>query len=130
MDNQNIPSHAVYVGKLNQGEKLPKWVFKRYPKDEEQNGITEFRCSASKAYQSDRYTDIKVTGELHGKTTRYTLMIFLVYNANEELIETNYKEKLDDDFDGKKTFSVTLQVPSDEYVSKIAVRFIPDPVFL
>jgi hypothetical protein len=62
--------------------------------------------------------------------SRYTLMMFLVYNGNGDLIDASFDEKIADDFKGKKTFSQRIQVPKDEYISKVSVRFIPDPVFL
>jgi len=130
MANDNIPADYVSVKKLQKGEKLPKAIIKRHPAEEKKHGITSLSCSISKDYDFDRYTNLKITGEYTGKASHYALMIFLIYNANHELIEADYDEEVNEGFEGRKTFSVTVQVPIDEFISQVAIRFVHDPVFL
>lgn len=130
MDDMQTEVKAVPVSQLGEDEKLPKSIIFRNITEEHDNGITDFKCALYRSYVYGRYTDIKITGEYSGKMSRYTLMMFLIYNGNGELIEASFDEEIDEDFRGIKTFSATVQVPNDEYISKVAVRFVPDPVFL
>ena len=123
-------SYVISVKKLQENEKLPKGIIVRNLEEEKKNGITDINFAVFRDYSYDRYTYLKLNGEYSGKTSRYTLLMFLVYNGNGELIDASFDEKLPDDFKGKKTFSKTIQVPNDEYISKVTVRVIPDPVFL
>jgi len=120
---------VVAVKSVQEKEKLPKDILQRNIVVEQQYGITDFRCAIVKDYVSDRYCNFKITGEYSGKTTQYLLIVFLAYNANSELIEADFGYKIADDFKGHKTFSMSLQVPNDEYLSKIVMRIVPDPVF-
>lgn len=92
-DEKNV----VSIKDLKDNEKLPKGLIKRYPTEERKHGITDFRCSVSKSYSYNQYTDLKVTGELKGRVTKYTLMMFVVYNRNDELIEAVFDETIDKD---------------------------------
>ena len=121
---------AISVKELQVNEKLPNEIIEINTDEERANGITDFSCAIFTDYSSDRYTNFKINGEYSGRMSRYTLMMFLVYNGNGDLIDASFDEKIADDFKGKKTFSQRIQVPKDEYISKVSVRFIPDPVFL
>lgn len=121
---------AISVKKLEEDEKLPKEIIVRDIEEEKKYGITDLKCAVYRSYVYDRYMNLKINGEYSGRVSAYTLMMFLVYNGNDELIEARFDEKIPNDFKGKKTFSQTIQVPLDEYISRITVRFIPDPVFL
>ena len=121
---------AISVKKLEEDEKLPKEIIVRDIEEEKKYGITDLKCAVYRSYIYDRYMNLKINGEYSGSVSAYTLMMFLVYNGNDELIEARFDEKIPNDFKGKKTFSQTIQVPLDEYISRITVRFIPDPVFL
>ena len=124
------PSEIVEVLRLEDNDKLPKGIIRRIPEEEQRNGVTDLKFSVFKDYTSGRYTALKVIGEYTAKCTQYTIMYILVYNANNELIDASFDEKLSNDFSGKKTFTKYLQVPIDEYVSKVLIRFTPDPVFV
>ena len=126
MESIRSSSKAISVKKLQDNEKLPKEIIERNPDEERANGITDFSCAIFTDYSSDRYTSFKINGEYSGRTSRYTLVVFLVYNGNGDLIDASFGETIK----GKKTFSQRIQVPKDEYISKVSVRFIPDPVFL
>lgn len=121
---------AISVKKLEEDEKLPKEIIVRDIEEEKKYGITDLKCAVYRSYIYDRYMNLKINGEYSGRVSAYTLMMFLVYNGNDELIEARFDEKIPNDFKGKKTFSQTIQVPLDVYISRITVRFIPDPVFL
>lgn len=130
MENNTITAKAVSVKKLKENDKLPKEMIERNLKEEKENGITDLKCAVFVDYSSERYTTLRINGEYSGKASRYTLMMFLVYNGNGNLIDASFDEKIDDDFKGTKTYSQRIQVPKDEYISKVSVHFIPDPVFL
>jgi hypothetical protein len=130
MESIKKGTKAISVKKLQDNEKLPKEIIEINTDEERANGITDFSCAIFTDYSSDRYTNFKINGEYSGRMSRYTLMMFLVYNGNGDLIDASFDEKIADDFKGKKTFSQRIQVPKDEYISKVSVRFIPDPVFL
>lgn len=123
------PSEVVSVKKLQEKEKLPKSLIQRFESEEQKQGITDLRCSVMKDYTYERYCNLKITGEYFGKVSRYTLLMVMIYNANNELIEARFDEEIDQNFKGKRSFSITAQVPDDEYISRIVVRLTPDPVF-
>lgn len=127
---ENATIIAVSVKRLQEKDKFPKEIIVRNLKEENENGITDLKCAVFADYTSDRYTVLKINGEYSGRMSRYTLMMFLIYNGNGELIEASFDETIPNDFKGKKMFSQTIQVPNDEYISRISVRFIPDPAFL
>ena len=123
------PAGIVSVKDLKESEKLPKGLIQRFVSEEQKFGITDFCCSISKGYGYDQYTNLKITGEYTGKVSQYIVMMFMIFNANDEMIEARFGEEIDKDFKGKGTFSFLAQVPKDEYISRIVVRFIPDPTF-
>lgn len=123
------PAGIVSVKDLKEDEKLPKGLIQRFVSEEQKLGITNFRCSIVNSYVYDRYVNLKITGEYTGKVSQYIVMMVIIFNANNEMIEACFNEKIDHNFNGKGTFSFIAQVPKDEYVSRIVVRFIPDPVF-
>lgn len=131
-DNIVIPAPAdmVQPSKYEDNEKLPKSLIQRFPNEEKKNGITDLRCSIFKEYSSDRHSTLKVIGEYSGKCSKYTLKVIMIYNANDELIDADFNESIDENFSGKKTFTHYMQVPNDEYISKVVIRFLPDPVFV
>lgn len=125
-----VPSSGVVsVKSIQEKEKLPKDILQRNVVVEQQYGISDFRCAIVKDYVYDRYCNFKITGEYTGKVSQYLLIVFMAYNANDELIEADFGYKISDDFKGHKTFSMSLQIPNDEYLSKIVMRIVPDPVF-
>lgn len=125
-----VPTTGVIsVKKMQEKEKLPKDIIQRGIADEQALGITDFRCAIVKDYSSDRYCTFKITGEYTGKVSQYLLIMFMAYNANNELIEADFGYKIDNDFKGHKTFSMSLHIPNDEYISKIIMKIVPDPVF-
>ena len=123
------PDSVVDLTKVELKEKLPKSLIQRFPDEEQRQGISNFRCSITKDYSFRGYCHLKLTGELTGNIPRYTLLMIMVYNANNELIGASFDEKIEQNLNGKKTLSVTVQTPNDEYISRIVVRFVPDPVF-
>ena len=46
----------------------------------------------------------------------------MIYNTNNELIEVDFGEKFEQNLNGKKTFSISLQVPEDEYLARIRIE--------
>lgn len=126
----NPPANVVFVKKLQDDEKLPKDLIVRYPAEEQKIGITDFKCSVRKEYDCNNYVYLKITGEYSGKVNKYILLVFMIYNANGQLIGADFDEEIDNDFHGQKTFSTSVQVPIDEYISKIAIRLTPDPTFI
>lgn len=122
-------SGVISVKKMQEKEKLPKDIIHRDVAVEQQYGLTDFRCAVTKDYVSDRYCSFKITGEYTGKVSQYLLIVFMAYNANNELMEADFGYKIDNDFKGHKTFSMSLQIPNDEHISKIIMKIIPDPVF-
>lgn len=130
MENNTITTKAVSVKKLKENDKLPKEIIERNLKEEKENGIIDLKCAVFVDYSSERYTTLRINGEYSGKVSRYTLMMFLVYNGNGNLIDASFDENIADDFKGTKTYSQRIQVPKDEFISKVSVRLIPDPVFL
>ena len=128
---------AISVKKLQDNEKLPREIIERNSNEEKSYGITDFSCAIYTDYSIDRYTSFRINGEYRkinvedsDRMYRYTLMVFLVYNGNGNLIDASYDVDIENDFKGKKVFSTHVQVPKDEYISKVTVRFIPSPVFL
>lgn len=122
-------SGVISVKKMQEKEKLPKDIVQRDIAVEQQYGLTDFRCAIIKDYLSDRYCNFKITGEYTGKVSQYLLIVFMAYNADNELMEADFGYKIDSDLKGHKTFSRSLQIPNDEYISKITMKIIPDPVF-
>lgn len=130
MENNNQNSKAISVKDIKENEKLPKDIILRNLDEEKKFGITDLKCAVFRDYSYDRYTYLKLNGEYNRKTSKDTLILFLVYNGNGGLIEASFDETISDKFKGKKTFSKSLQVPTDEYISKITIRFVPEPVFV
>lgn len=125
-----MPGEVVNLSTIDKSEKLPKSIIEHFPKDEQMRGITDFKCSVTKDYGYGNYCNLKLTGELVASMSQYTIMMIMVYNGNNELIGADFDEELSKDFKGKKTFSIEVKVPSDEYISRISIKFAPDPVFV
>lgn len=121
---------AVRLNKLHEHDKLPSEIIICNTVEAEENGITEFKCAAFRSYTYDRYTYLDINGEYSGKVSHYTVILFLIYNGNGELIGANFDKEIPKKFRKKQTFSLSIEVPIDEYISKISIRFIPDPAWL
>mgnify|MGYP004550615039 CR=1 FL=1 len=122
-------TEVISVAAMEEHEKIPKSFIQRNVASEQKYGITNFRCAVFKDYEWDRYWNFKVTGEYSGKVSRYLLIVIKVYNANNEMMDAAFDYKISSDFSGKQSFQTTLQIPNDEYISKIDTRIIPDPTF-
>ncbi len=120
---------SVSISSMEENEKLPKDRVVLYPADNLQLGITNFRAAVIKDFESDGICWFNINGEYEGKTKKYLIIVVMVYNANNELIGTCFDEQIDEKFNGRKTFSASLKVPNDEYISKVEVRLIQDPTF-
>ena len=120
----------VIVGALSVNDKLPKNVIVHDPTEARKNGITRLKYTATLTSINERYVDLKITGEYNVRTSKYRLMMLLVYNENDELISADFSKKIDKDSSGSKSFSIKIEVPKDESISRISIRFIPDPVHI
>lgn len=130
---QKVPTTAdgfVDISQLNAGEKIPKSMVEIITDSCPVANITSFTCSVRRDYQYDGITSLKFTGEYTGSCSQYVLVMMMVYNANNELIGYEDSKKIEKDFSGKGSFSETVRVPTDEYISKAVVRLTVDPTFV
>ena len=51
----------------------------------------------------------------------------MVYNEFGELVGTEFDEKIEQDFKGRKAFFMSIKVATEEHVAKVILRLIPDP---
>lgn len=119
----------IDIAKLNEGEKIPKEIIEINTDVSRDVNITSLNCAVRKDYQYDDRAIFKFTGEYEGKSNRYVLIIMMIYNANNELIGYEDDVTIDEEFQGQATFSETVQVPGDEYISRIVLKMILDPAF-
>lgn len=122
-------SMPIEVKKLKEEEKIPKRLFDRDPTQEKKLGITDLKCSIRVSSIYEKSVSFKVTGEYFGKASKYLLIFIMFYNANGELIEANFHERISKNFSGRNPFSCYMQTPTDEYLSRIAIKIMPDTTF-
>ncbi|MBQ2930432.1 MAG: hypothetical protein IJD99_09485 [Clostridia bacterium] len=48
-------------------------------------------------------------------------------NEFGELVGTEFDEKIEQDFKGRKAFFMSIKVATEEHVAKVVLRLIPDP---
>lgn len=122
-----VAANFVKLADLKQGEKIPKAMLYRFPDADRALGITNIQYSVRTDYSYGGFTHLNLTGEYEGKTKQYVLMIAMVYNEFGELIGTEFDEKIEQDFKGRKAFSMSIKVATEEHVAKVVLRLIPDP---
>lgn len=123
-------SHSISIKDLSDNEKLPKSLIYRHVDEEIRLGIADLKCSVKKDYDYEHYLSLKITGEYSGKSTEYLIIMFMVFNAHNEMIAATFDELIDNEFKGTKSFSNSCEVPIDEYISKIEIKIIKDPAFV
>ena len=126
------PSKAegfIDLAKMAVGDKVPKNRIEIITSLGAGVNITSLTCSVRKDYERNGHTSMKFTGEYSGSSSKYVLIFLMLYNANNELIGYDDDTKIRKDFNGQGSFSETVYVPSDEYISKAVVRLVYDPTF-
>ena len=93
------------------------------------NTISSFTCTIRKDFTSDDITYIKFAGGYTAKTSQYVLIMVMLYTANDELIGYDSNQEIDKDHDGKGTYSNSISIPTDEFISRAVVRLTIDPVW-
>lgn len=119
----------IELAKMAVGEKVPKNRIEIITSLGSGVNITSLTCAVRKDYELQGHTSMKFTGEYSGSSSRYVLIFLMLYNANNELIGYDDDTKIHKDFSGQGSFSETVYVPSDEYISKAVVRLVYDPTF-
>lgn len=120
---------CVNISKLKDGEKLPKEIIDKKLRCDGVD-IQSMNCSIRKDFEYNGVTTLKFTGEYAGSSKYYVLIMVTLYNANDELVAFSSDEEIAENFRGQASFSDTIRVPSDEYISKAVVRLILDPAFI
>ncbi len=111
-----------------QNEKLPKNLLERDVSSEKEYGISDFSCAVIKTFNSENIVQLQMNGKYRYKVKKSVIMMIKIYNGNNELIEMNAREAIKGKTQGETVFSVQLQVPNDETISKITIRFALNPV--
>ncbi|MDO4756281.1 MAG: hypothetical protein Q4A54_08055 [Parabacteroides sp.] len=124
-----ITSNFIRLADLKDGEKIPKSMLHRFPDAEKALGITDIQFSVRSDFSYGGFTHLNLAGEYEGKTKQYIVMVVMVYNEFGELVGAEFDEKISDDFKGRKPFSTSVKLATEEHVAKIVLRLIPDPVF-
>ena len=119
----------IDLAKMAVGDKIPKNRIEIITSLGSGVNITSLTCSVRKDYERQGHTSMKFTGEYSGSSSKYVLIFLMLYNANNELIGYDDDTKIRKDFSGQGSFSETVYVPSDEYISKAVVRLVYDPTF-
>ena len=90
--------------------------------------LSSFIYAVRKGYTNNDNgtTWLDFTGEYTGTCKRYTLILMMIYNANNNLIGFNERPSIPKDFKGTAAFSESIYIPSDEYISKICIKLLPD----
>ena len=121
---------CVDISKLQDGEKLPKEIIDTNLRCVGGVDIQSMNCSIRRDFEYNGVTTLKFTGEYVGSSKYYVLIMVMLYNANDELVAFSSDEEIDKNFNGQASFSDSIQVPSDEYISKAVVRLILDPALM
>ena len=118
----------IDVSKLTDKEKFPKSIFTVDIAATEYVKLSSFIYAVRKGYTNNDNgtTWLDFTGEYTGTCKRYTLILMMIYNANNNLIGFNERPSIPKDFKGTAAFSESIYIPSDEYISKICIKLLPD----
>ena len=121
---------AVSVASLEKGDKLPKERFVLLPEEYLKFGVTNFKATAIKDSAYTGEAKFMINGEYDAKTKECVVVIFMVFNANNELIGASFDEEIEEEKKRHKTYSTTVAVPTNESISRIEVRMIQNPTRL
>lgn len=108
-------------------EQIPRSLIQRFENEERKQGITNFLCTVRKLIFSNGNCCLELNEEYFGRVSRDTMIMVMIYNADNELIGLDHCLKIEKDFQCKGTLYDHLYIPADEYISKIAVRLTPCP---
>ena len=120
---------AVSIAAMEEDEKFPKERVLLHPEEYQVQGVSNFKATVYKDYESDGYAFFAVKGEYDGKTSDRLIIISMVYNAENELIGASFKEVIKAKIRSHKTYSQSVKVPNNEFVSRVEVKIAKDPVF-
>lgn len=71
--------------------------------------------------------ELVLNGEYDGKTKKGLLIIVMVFNEHNEMIGTDFDERIGEKISSHKTFSTSLTLPNYEQISRVEVRIVKDP---
>ena len=120
---------AVSIATMEDDEKFPKERVVLYPDEYQVLGVTNFKATVYKDYESDGYAYFAIKGEYDGKTSNRLIIVPMIYNAANELIGASFKEVIKDKIRSHKTYSQSVKVPNNEFISRVEIRITRDPVF-
>ncbi len=125
MDRNN--EAALRVDDLGVKEKIPKRFIVSSPQEECKHGVKYIDYYIEKESKNEMITSFRIYGECICDLKRNVVLMFLVYNEQGELIEANFKQGYEKETFGKQTFSLNIDIPTDEYISKVVFKVIYDP---
>ena len=115
----------VEIAKLKEEEKLPKENIKVL------SGYESIGTWAPRIYCAVRMggiygveASLHVVGEYQGSSNTNLILFILVYNEKHDLIGYDSNEEFGRNSVGHGTFSQYVQVPYDEKISKVVLRFV------
>lgn len=108
-------------------EQIPGSLIQRFENEERKQGITNFLCTVRKLIFSNGDCCLELNEEYFGRVSCDTIIMVMIYNADNGLIGLDHCLKIEKDFQGKGTLYDHLYIPADEYISRIAVRLTPCP---
>ena len=123
-------SMQIDIKAMKEDEKLPKEIIEIVGCNDSNVNIQSLTCSLRKGYVHNNIANLKITGEYNGSSSKYVLIMMMVYNANNELVGFNSNVKINNKFNGTNTFSEDIRIPEDEFVSKVVVRLALDATFV
>lgn len=119
------PLHKIYLGGLKENEKLPKEILQWNAKEGLKLRIIRFHCAVRMRFTDYDEPALGFTGGFWGKEGEGAAdLLFMVYNAEDELIGMKRIDALSLYDTGKQIFDFTISVPKDETVSRIWVKAI------
>ena len=120
---------AEAISSIAEKGKLSKDRIVLYHDEYQKLGITNFRATVIKDYAYDNTVTFMVNGEYDGKTKKRLLIIIMVFNGQNELIGTDFDERINERIRSHKTYSTSVTLPSNENIARVEVKIVKDPSY-
>ena len=120
-----ITAVPIEISQLQEEEKIPQENIK-IVSDLKHIGANapNLKCTIRRDFESSGKIFLKVMGEYRGTCSTDLMLFIMVYNEENDLIDYSANIDIGKGFVDQESFSELVEIPKDERISQIVLRFV------